>query len=195
MSGRGFQVVVWANDGGILSTLVVAPFTTCENIIPSRPTAIHTSSRRSTPLKDSSSCQLSTMADIRAEHNASPMPGVKRNDDPALDIAREHEHQHVHHSARAAHPDNIVYSTGTTDEKSNIPNPSAQDSQMHYRHAADEKHDLEKAGGYDYEVEKATRSSTDPEPEAEKKKWYSPSVLYRRFRLWVHLFIACLFTG
>jgi len=146
-------------------------------------------------LKESSSCQLFTMAAIPAEHNASPMPGVSRNDDPALDIAREHDHQHVHHSARAAHPDNIVYTTGTTDDRSNVPNPSALDSHMHYRHTGDEKHDIEKAGGYDYEVEKTTRSSTDPEPEPEKKAWYSPSVLYRRYRPFVHLFIACLFTG
>jgi CNT family concentrative nucleoside transporter len=101
------------------------------------------------------------------------MPGVARNDDPALDIAREHDHAHVHHSARAAHPDNIVYTTGTTDEK----------------------HDLEKAGGYDFEIEKATRSSSDPELEAEKKPWYSPSVLYRRYRLPVHIFIGMFFTG
>lgn len=133
------------------------------------------------------------MAELR-EHNNSPMPGVVRNNDPALDIAHEHEHNHVHHSARAVHPDNIVYSTGTTDEKSNVPNPSAQDSHLHQRHL-DEKHDLEKAGGYDYEVEKGTRSSTDPEPEEEKKAWYSPSVLYRRFRLPVHIFIGALFTG
>ncbi|OAL54034.1 H+/nucleoside cotransporter-like protein [Pyrenochaeta sp. DS3sAY3a] len=133
------------------------------------------------------------MAELR-EHNNSPMPGVVRNNDPALDIAHEHEHAHVHHSARAVHPDNIVYSTGTTDEKSNVPNPSAQDSHLHQRHL-DEKHDLEKAGGYDYEVEKGTRSSTDPEPEEEKKAWYSPSVLYRRFRLPVHIFIGALFTG
>ncbi|KAJ4366196.1 hypothetical protein N0V83_007831 [Neocucurbitaria cava] len=131
------------------------------------------------------------------EHNSSPMPGVVRNDDPALDIKHEHEHEHVHHSARASHADNIVYSTGTTDDRSTVPNPSAQDSHLHHRHL-DEKHaehDIEKSGGYGYEVEKGTHSSADPEMEAEKKKWYSPSVLYRRFRLPVHIFIGALFTG
>jgi CNT family concentrative nucleoside transporter len=142
------------------------------------------------------SCPFVNMADLREQHNGSPMPGVAHNDDPALDIAREHDHPHVHHSARAAHPDNIVYTTGTTDEKtSKLLSPSALDSHVHHRHTADEKHDLEKAGGYDYEVEKATRSSSDPEMEAEKKPWYSPSVLYRRYRLPVHIFIGALFTG
>ncbi|KAF1935559.1 H+/nucleoside cotransporter-like protein [Clathrospora elynae] len=138
------------------------------------------------------------MAESREQHNGSPMPGVVRNNDPALDIAREHDHQHVHHSARAAHPDNIVYTTGTTDDRSNVPNASAQDSHVHHRHPLDEKHasqDLEKAGGYDYEVEKATGSSSDPEGEVEKKERYSFSVLYRRFRLPIHIFIGALFTG
>jgi CNT family concentrative nucleoside transporter len=135
------------------------------------------------------------MADLREQHNDSPMPGVARNDDPALDIAREHDHPHVHHSAKAAHTDNITYTTGTTDEKSSkLLHHSAQDSHVHHRHAADGKHDLEKANGYDYEVEN-TRSSSDPEMEMEKKPWYSPSVLYRSYRLPVHIAIGALFTG
>jgi CNT family concentrative nucleoside transporter len=142
------------------------------------------------------SCPFVNMADMREQHNGSPMPGVARNNDPALDIAREHDHPHVHHSANAAHPDNIVYTTGTTDEKtSKLLHHSALDSHVHHRHTSDEKHDLEKAGGYDYEVEKATRSSSDPEMEAEKKPWHSPSVLYRKYRLPVHIFIGALFTG
>jgi CNT family concentrative nucleoside transporter len=67
-------------------------------------------------------------------------------------------------------------------------------------HHRAEKHGLHEQGAYeknadiDYE-EKGTRgSSTDQEPEVEKSKW-SPSVLYRRFRLPVHIFIGCFFTG
>ena len=133
------------------------------------------------------------MADIRDNHNASPMPGLARNDDPALDIAHEHQHPHVHHSPRAAHPDNIVYTTGTTAET-----PSKLlDNQVHHQHRhVDEKRDIEKAGGYESEVEKATRSSSDPEVETgkTKSKW-SFSSLYRRFRLPVHIFLGMLFTG
>jgi CNT family concentrative nucleoside transporter len=58
----------------------------------------------------------------------------------------------------------------------------------------DEKHDMEKAGGYDSEVEKGTRSSSDPEME-EKKSMWSLSGLYRRFRLPFHIFLGMLFTG
>jgi CNT family concentrative nucleoside transporter len=131
-----------------------------------------------------------------AAHNSSAMPGVHPNPDPALDIAREHEHAHVHHSAHAAHVDNStpVYTTGTTDEKvSKLLQPSAQDSHLQHRHAGSS--DIEKNGGFaDYE-EKGTRSSSDPEAEVEKKAWYSPSVLYRKYRLPVHIFIGMFFTG
>jgi CNT family concentrative nucleoside transporter len=130
------------------------------------------------------------------EHHGSATPGMAHNPDPALDINREHVHEHVHHSAHAAHVDNStpVYTTGTTDEKvSKLLQPSAQDSHLQHRmHAG---HDVEKAGfDADYE-EKGTRSSSDPEHEVEKKKWYSPSVLYRKYRLPVHILIAAFFTG
>ena len=139
------------------------------------------------------SCLFVAMADVREIHTT-PGAGVAHNNDPALDIAHEHEHPHVHHSARAAHPDNIVYTTGTTDEKtSKLFQPSALDSHLHQRHSAG---DVEKAGGYDYEVEKATRSSSDPDMEGEKrKKWYSPSSLYKKYRLLFHILIGAFFTG
>jgi CNT family concentrative nucleoside transporter len=134
------------------------------------------------------------------EHNSSPMPGVRRNSDAALDIKHEHAHEHVHHSAHAVHDDKStpVYTTGTTDEKvSKLLQPSAEDSHLHHRHPADMHagHDIEKNGGFsDYE-EKGTRRSSDPEAEVERKKWYSPSVLYRKYRLPVHIFLGMFFTG
>lgn len=133
------------------------------------------------------------------EHNASAQQGVAPSNDLALHISQEHQHEHVHHSPRAAHDDHIAYTVGTTDEKSTIPDPSAQDHGLHHR--LPEKHGLHSHGDYeknadiDFE-EKGTRSSTDPEPEVEKKKSkWSPSVLYRRFRLPVHILVGALFTG
>lgn len=139
-------------------------------------------------------CSAADMAATH-DHNSSPMSGVAYNPDPALAISQEHEHQHVHHSARAAHADNIVYTSGTTDDRSTVPTPSAQDSHLHHSHQPDKNHDIEKAGGYDYEVEKATHSSGEQERETETKAWYSPSVLYRKYRLPIHLLIASKFTG
>ena len=132
------------------------------------------------------------------EHNASAQQGVAPSNDLALHVSQEHQHEHVHHSARAAHDNHITYTTGTTDEKSTIPDPSAQDHGVHHRaekHGLHEQNAYEKNADIDYE-EKGTRgSSTDQEPEVEKKSKWSPSVLYRRFRLPVHIFIGCLFTG
>lgn len=86
-------------------------------------------------------------------------------------------------------PDNIVYSAPVADDKPGelfTPSPPADD-----KHALDHK-----AGGFDYEVEKATGASSDQGLEADRKKSpYSLSMLYRRFRLPVHIFIGALFTG
>jgi CNT family concentrative nucleoside transporter len=130
------------------------------------------------------------------EHNHSSMPGVVANNDPALDIAREHDHAHVHHSARAVHDDHITYTAGTTDDRSAVPNPSAQDHGLHQRYPEKHGHfDLEKNADVDF-VEQGTRSSTEPASEEEKpKSKWAPSVLYRRFRLPVHIFIGAFFTG
>ncbi|KAJ8113157.1 hypothetical protein OPT61_g4656 [Boeremia exigua] len=131
------------------------------------------------------------------EHNASAQQGVLPSNDLALHTSQEHQHEHVHHSPRAVHDDHIAYTVGTTDEKSTIPDPSAQDHSLHHR--VPEKHGLhegayEKNADIDFE-EKGTRgSSTDPEPEVEKSKW-SLSVLYKRYRPFVHIFIGALFTG
>ncbi|KAF9691988.1 hypothetical protein EKO04_010122 [Ascochyta lentis] len=132
------------------------------------------------------------------EHNASAQHGVAPSNDLALHISQEHQHGHVHHSPRAAHDDNITYTVGTTDDKSVIPDAGAQDHGLHQR--LPEKHGLHAHGEYeknadvDFE-EKGTRSSTDPEIEVEKKSKWSPSVLYRRFRLPVHILIGAFFTG
>ncbi|KAF1356106.1 hypothetical protein EJ07DRAFT_130387 [Lizonia empirigonia] len=132
------------------------------------------------------------------EHNASAQQGVAPSNDLALHVSHEHQHEHVHHSPRAAHDDHITYTVGTTDDKSQIPDPSTLDHGLHHR--LPEKHGLHGHGEYeknadiDFE-EKGTRSSTDPEADVEKKSKWSPSVLYRRFRLPVHILIGAFFTG
>ncbi|KAF2127963.1 hypothetical protein P153DRAFT_397852 [Dothidotthia symphoricarpi CBS 119687] len=132
-----------------------------------------------------------------AAHNTSLQHGVLRNDDPALDINHEHHHEHVHHSARAAHEGNDVpaYTVGTTDDRTIVPNPSAHEQNLHHRHNH-VGHDMEKAGGIDFE-EKGTRSSSSPEGEVEmeKKSKWSPSGIYSKARLPVHILIGALFTG
>jgi CNT family concentrative nucleoside transporter len=136
----------------------------------------------------------------REGHNSSPMPGVVRNNDPALDIAKEHDHTHLHHGAHAAavHHDNIVYTTGTTyNEPSIIPAADPNDDALHRRHLHGE-HDVEKSGGL-YGEEKVSmskgRSSSDPDlAEVDPKRHYVAD-FYAAYRLFFHIFIGMLFTG
>lgn len=144
------------------------------------------------------------MADLSREHNSSPMPGVVRNDDPALDISKEHHHEHLHHGAHAekghTEHDHVAYTTGTTEEPGVIPKADPNDDALHRRHHPERhaEHDIEKLGGLEYEEKGSSgkrRSSSDHDAEVENPKRYSLSRLYRQFRLPVHLFIAALFTG
>jgi CNT family concentrative nucleoside transporter len=150
------------------------------------------------------------IADIsRDAHNSSPMPGVARNNDPALDIAKEHDHAHVHHGAHAgaAHHDNIVYTTGTThNEPSIIPAVDHHDDALHRRHIHGE-HDIEKTGGLYgeektggiYGEEKVSmskgRSSSDPDLVEEDTKRHYVSDFYKKFRLGFHILIGSIFTA
>jgi CNT family concentrative nucleoside transporter len=140
-------------------------------------------------------------ADISREgHNSSPMPGVVRNNDPALDLAREHDHTHLHHGAHAAaaHHDNIVYTKGTTyNEPSIIPAADPNDDALHRRHLHGE-HDVEKSGGL-YGEEKVSmskdRSSSDPDLAEVDPKRNVVGDFYAQYRLFFHIFIGMVFTG
>jgi CNT family concentrative nucleoside transporter len=147
------------------------------------------------------------MADVpRDNHNSSPMPGVVRNTDPALDISKEHHHEHLHHGANAekghVHDhDHVAYTTGTTNEPSVIPKADPLDDALHRRGHPERKaadHDIEKTGGLEYD-EKGSLSkeqtSTNAEAELEDPKRHRISRFYRAYRLWVHVVIGAFFTG
>ncbi|KAF2450678.1 hypothetical protein P171DRAFT_427002 [Karstenula rhodostoma CBS 690.94] len=141
------------------------------------------------------------MADVSREHNSSPMPGVVRNPDPALDIAHEHHHDHLHHGA-ATHADVLdtkAYTRGTTlNEPSVIPAQDPNGDALHrLGHPERKDVDIEKSGGY-YEAEQGSLekdSHTNGVAEEHDSKKLSMSSLYRRFRIFVHIFIGMFFTG
>ena len=124
-------------------------------------------------------------------HNASPQKHVIANDDLALDKAHEHHHAHLHHdlNAEKGRNDEVVYSKGTTFERSTVPHQDPQDHDIHRRKQAEiaagglpafgdpEKNDLS-----------PIRSEEDPQT-------HTFSNFYRRYRLFFHLFIWLLFTG
>jgi CNT family concentrative nucleoside transporter len=136
------------------------------------------------------------MADIARGHNGSAQVGVVPNPDPALDIAHEHKHEHFHHSANAEKGQlpghDVVYTSGTTADRSVIPSEVHPDDAVH-RRKLDEKHavhDIEKTGGYDSNEGSLERGSNHPRSSdsdiPERRGKYS---------VYIHLFIAMLFTG
>lgn len=135
------------------------------------------------------------------EHNSSPMPGMVQNNDPALDISREHHHEHIHHgaSAHAETHDDKAYSKGTTlNEPSVIPAQDPNDDALHRRHHPErDELDIEKSGGY-YETEHGSLekdSHTNGVAEEADPKRHKFSGFYRRYRIFFHIFIGMLFTG
>jgi CNT family concentrative nucleoside transporter len=142
------------------------------------------------------------MADAREAHNSSPMPGVVRNTDPALDISHEHYHEHTHHGAHAEKghtaADHPAYTVGTTyNEPGVIPAADPNDDALHRRHLGEK--DIEKNGGFEFEEKgslgREQASSGAEVVEEEGGRRWSVGALYRRFRLPVHIFIGALFTG
>lgn len=117
-------------------------------------------------------------------HNASPQTGVTPNPDPALNLANEHMHEHVHHGGAAAkhenHPHDVVYTTGTTDK----PHDFLDKAQSPQNFTTKEKSVTDEESG-------RVGESNDDE-EAPSK--YNIGVLYRKYRAVVHFLIWTLWT-
>ncbi|KAK7959613.1 uncharacterized protein PG986_004467 [Apiospora aurea] len=125
-------------------------------------------------------------------HNASHQHGVDINPDPALDYAHEHRHEHNNHGgAAAAHKghlgqhDEVVYSAGTTDKSHDLMDKPSQDYTTHkLRDTAAEKSVDEESGRV---------GAVDETEESTGRKW-TWKRFYRKFRLFVHIFIWLFFT-
>ena len=139
--------------------------------------------------------------DIEHSHNPSLQHNVIQNDDPALDQIHEHHHAHIHHSAHAeeGREDEVVYSNGTTFEKSNIPHQDPQDHDLHRRKHAEitnEKSVLEKSVQGSQDPERGStfvtlgqvRSEDDPQT-------HTGSTFYQKYRIFFHLAIWIFFTA
>ncbi|KAF2743051.1 sodium/nucleoside cotransporter 1 /nucleoside cotransporter 1 [Sporormia fimetaria CBS 119925] len=135
------------------------------------------------------------MADINRAHNSSPVPGgVAPNPDPALDVAHEHHHPHLHHSSAAekghTERDHPAYTVGTTpNDPGVIPEPSP-------RAANFDNVDIEKKANLGYEEKGSlNRSSSNPDVVDEQPKRGGFKAFYARFRWAFHILIGAFFTG
>lgn len=131
------------------------------------------------------------------DHNYSSQSGVDVNLDPAFDFKHEHGHEHLHHSAHAeqGRHDEIKYTTGTTFEPSLIPD------QYHTGHVSHQRRDSKthahsNAPADIGDAEKGSNSLADKDSETSQQSGkYSITRLYKKYRLFVHVFIFLLFTG
>lgn len=128
------------------------------------------------------------------------------NNDPALDPAHEHHHAHLHHSARAeeGRHDDVVYSIGTTGEKSTIPDQDPMDHNLHRRHHPEHHpertsdNDLkDPALTYDvkYDAEKGSLGAVNSSGQERDPQSHKFARFYAKYRIVWHLFIFLLFTG
>ena len=126
------------------------------------------------------------------QQHHTPTPGMRYNPDPALNPANQHAHPHHNHSPRvdADGHDDAVYSTGTTVDKSVIP------EQQHHHHSDAVMQtppyytDPEKMGAG---VVSTGRGSGSTEEETSHNRKWKPS--YRQLRPFIHLFVLLLFTS
>lgn len=124
-------------------------------------------------------------------HNASSQQRVLENDDPALDKSHEHNHRHIHHDQHAeqGRKEEVVYSKGTTFEKSAIPHQDPQDHDLARRRHADPS----RASNGTQDMEKAAISPD--RLDEQDPRTHTLSNVYTRYRIFFHLFIWLFFTG
>lgn len=135
--------------------------------------------------------QYPDVAQAPDDHNTSAQHNVVENDDPALQKSHEHAHGHLHHDQEAAQgkPEEVIYSRGTTFEKSTIPHQDPQDHDLaRRRHTNSAKPSAA--------VKDAEKGDMSPEEsDEEDPRTHTLSNFYAKYRIFFHLFIWLFFTG
>lgn len=124
-------------------------------------------------------------------HNISAQHRVVENDDPALNISQEHQHGHLHHDKHAEQGRNeeVMYSEGTTFEKSTIPPQDPQDDDLARRRRPD-------PAKKNVDINDTEKGSMSPDRfDEEDPRTHTLSSFYSRYRIFAHLFIWLFFTG
>ncbi|KAK7421475.1 hypothetical protein QQX98_002174 [Neonectria punicea] len=147
------------------------------------------------------------MADTTTSAAPPVTDGLRRNSDPALDPHSQHHHEHHHHAARTDTDDNVVYTTGTTQDPTAVPPQSHlhQHGEHTHQHGV-ETADMEKSKPVDgthgtppdysdHEKMEPGIVSTTTDDNGSQKRFGPLAPLWRHRRILTHLFILLLFTG
>lgn len=116
-------------------------------------------------------------SNVPADHklnSASPHDHIAQINDPVLDPAHQHHHGYLHHDIHVEKDGGgeVVYSNGSTIDKSTIPDQTTYDHAVHKSESIHQTH-----------IEFGDSQSQK-----------SPG-LYTRYRVFFHLFIWFFFTG
>ncbi|KAK7426248.1 hypothetical protein QQZ08_007278 [Neonectria magnoliae] len=146
------------------------------------------------------------MADTTTSAALPVTDGLRRNSDLALDPHSQHHHEHHHHAARtdANANDNVVYTSGTTQDPTAVPPQShLHQHGEHTHHHGVETADMEKSKPVDgtppdysdHEKMEPGIVSTTTDDNGSQKRFGPLAPLWRHRRILTHLFILMLFTG
>lgn len=109
--------------------------------------------------------------------------------DPVLDISQQHHHEHSNHGGAAAgHTQGEkTYAQGNLPEDHQIPPqfPHSHSKDIESGVLTEEKHGLPSAGT----VERGSGSGTSVRSNGSKRS------AYQKYKVFIHAFIFCLFTG
>ena len=110
-----------------------------------------------------------------------------------MDPAHQHTHGHLHHGHKAHQTGNDVptYTVNTTNERSTIPDPSAQE----IGHSHGPAYGSEKKGDYSVDVEQGNVITPTKSLEASEESESKKRSFYRRYRIFFHVAIWLLATG
>lgn len=151
----------------------------------------------------------------RADSHLSTPSSMRRNSDPALEAAHQHQHAHLHHSPHVVNADDEPsYAQSTTlYSPSTVPDQDPIHQHQHQHHLPPKNgvhgvHGVAKATSSDEKVSTGEGHTgppdyRDPEKvdviehgaEDEGRKPSKWRTFYRRYRIGFHALIFCVFTG
>jgi CNT family concentrative nucleoside transporter len=127
-------------------------------------------------------------------HNPSMQHGVDPNPDLALHYSHEHQHAHMHHGRKASvnqdKEEHVTYATGAEEPRGDLLARPSQDYTAHKLRAVDEKPEFNAQ-----DSEKGVVSPTRLSSEEGDGKKHRVSHFYKKYRIFVHIFIWLVFTA
>ena len=124
------------------------------------------------------------------DHIPSPQQSVMKVDDPTPQSSRGHHPDRIHHESHAekGREDDVIYTYGTTFKESTFPHQNPQDQDLHRKRHTDMAKEPAAAVDLEQGTMFPSHSEEDPQP-------YTFAKIYKRYRIFFHIFFMIVFTG